>query len=84
MNDISARSLDLAEQISRYEAGELTDLEIFELFQYMINTGLAWRLQGSYGRMAEYLIARGHCHDPQPGEAEEEVMSEDDMYVQTF
>lgn len=38
--------------------------EILEAWQYLIDTGLAWRLQGSYGRTATRLIEQGHCTAP--------------------
>ena len=44
-----------------YEQGELGDDEIVDLFQELIDSGLAWKLQGCYGRMAKQLIETGYC-----------------------
>jgi len=51
--------LDLAGAIFAFEAGELDELETIELFQGLVDTGLAWQLQGSYGRFAVQLIRQG-------------------------
>jgi len=50
-----------AEFVVNYEEGNLSDEEVVEGFQYLIDSGLAWRLQGHYGRMAEALIESGQC-----------------------
>jgi hypothetical protein len=41
------------------EASEATQIEAW---QYLIDTGLAWKLQGSFGRQAKALIEAGICH----------------------
>lgn len=35
--------------------------QVIEAWQHLINTGLAWRLQGWFGRMAQRLIEEGFC-----------------------
>ena len=55
---------DVTGNIIAYENGELDQESIVILFQYLIDSGLAWQLQGSYGRMAHALCAGGFCHRP--------------------
>ncbi len=50
--------------IIAYEAGELDHDEIVAGFQNLIDTGVAWQLQGSYGRTAMALIEAGECTLP--------------------
>lgn len=40
--------------------------EQVEAWQYLVDTGLAWRLQGWYGRTARDLIAAGIIKAPEP------------------
>ena len=47
------------DRIIRFENGEMDTEETICLFQDLVNTGLAWQLQGSYGRMAKDLIDAG-------------------------
>jgi hypothetical protein len=47
-------------QIIAYEQGKLDTPAILALFADLIKTGMAWSLQGSYGRMANTLIAAGY------------------------
>ncbi len=42
-----------------YECNELDTKGILALFQYLVNTGLAYTLQGHYGRTANYLLFKG-------------------------
>ena len=53
--------MDQVSQIMAFESGELDEDQTIELFQELINSGLAWQLQGSYGRMASALIQNGYC-----------------------
>lgn len=50
---------DLVTQIIAFEEGEMDQDEVVDLFQHLVNTGMAWSLQGSYGRMARDLIDAG-------------------------
>jgi len=47
------------EQIIEYENGEMSEEDTIEFFQDLIESGLAWELQGHYGRTANMLIERG-------------------------
>ena len=35
--------------------------QVIEAWQHLIDTGLAWRLQGWFGRTAQQLIENGVC-----------------------
>lgn len=50
---------NLISKIIEYEEGTLSDDQVVELFQDLVDNGMAWTLQGSYGRMAQYLIHEG-------------------------
>lgn len=59
----STSNFSLADFLMRYEEGEVTEDEMLEGFQYLVNSGLAWQLQGSYGREAQRLINQGLIHE---------------------
>jgi hypothetical protein len=40
------------------------DAEYFAAWQYLINTGIVWQLQGRFGRTACDLIDQGYCYNP--------------------
>lgn len=50
---------NLVDKITAYELCELAEEEVISLFQELVDTGLAWELQGSYGRTAAALIEQG-------------------------
>lgn len=41
-----------------------TEAEQVEVWQHLIDTGLAWTLQGWFGRRASELIEQGVCSVP--------------------
>lgn len=47
------------ETLIQYESGELDEDTTLEFFQHLVNTGMAWNLQGHYGRTALALIEEG-------------------------
>jgi hypothetical protein len=49
------------DQIINYESGEMSHEDIVAFFQDLIDTGMAWQLQGHYGRTAMVLIRAGAC-----------------------
>jgi hypothetical protein len=46
-------------KIIDYEAGELDPEGTRDLFQSLVDTGMAWQLQGHYGREAKRMIDDG-------------------------
>ena len=40
---------------------DLDDHEEIEAWQYLIDTGVVWHLQGHFGRTADDLIEQGVC-----------------------
>ena len=53
---------DVVSKIMDYEDGQMDEEQTLEFFQEIIDSGLVWNLQGSYGRMANSLIRAGLCH----------------------
>ena len=53
--------MSVINQVIAYEQGELDEEGIIDMFQQLINSGMAWKMQGSYGRTAKALIDAGYC-----------------------
>jgi hypothetical protein len=51
----------LVDDMMAFECGDLEEDDTIDMFQYLIDSGLAWSLQGSYGRTARDLIIEGRC-----------------------
>ena len=52
--------MDTVDKIIAYESNELDVAGVIELFQTLVDSGLAWKLQSHYGRTAQALIEIGH------------------------
>ena len=55
---------DTVGRIIDYETGNLSEEETIALFQDLVNTGLAWKLQGHYGRTAKAFLQAGEITLP--------------------
>lgn len=58
---MTVEKFDIVDFVMGFEDGSLDEPSIVEGFQYMINSGLVWCLQGFYGRTATNLIEEGIC-----------------------
>ncbi len=59
--EIGGKIMNRVDRVIAYEQGELGEAETIKLFQELIDSGLAWILQGHYGRTAQALIEAGLC-----------------------
>ena len=59
MFELSESDKTLAQKLFAYEEGKLSNEEVTELFQAMVDNGWAWKLQGRIGRTAMDLIEAG-------------------------
>lgn len=66
MLQTTVKPFDAVSFISDYEGGRLEQDQVVAGFQELVNSGLAFQLQGSYGRMATQLIEQGLCARPAP------------------
>ena len=55
--------MNITDKIIDFECGHLDEAEILQLFAELIKNGMAWTLQGSYGRTASALIDAGYISE---------------------
>jgi hypothetical protein len=55
-----AKFYDFTGNIIAYESGELSSNDTLVLFSELVKNGMAWSLQGCYGRTARALIESGY------------------------
>ena len=56
---VGASNTVSVDELMEYEDGRMDEDKVIDLFQRLVKNGMAWQLQGSYGRMAAELIRRG-------------------------
>ena len=61
-NTVYATPFDLVGSIMEFEGGMQDEEKTVELFQHLVDTGMAWTLQGAYGRTAMAMIQAGMIH----------------------
>ncbi len=52
----------MVHQLIEFEEGNLDRDETIALFQELVDTGVVWKLQGFYGRIAQELIEGGYIN----------------------
>jgi hypothetical protein len=53
---------------------EVTQENYIAAYQYLIDNGVVWQLQGSFGRTARALINSGECHEAFPDDGHDSVL----------
>ena len=61
LGEALANDFSTVDFIIEYEAGALSEEEVIDGFQQLIDNGIVWSLQGHYGRTAATLIDAGLC-----------------------
>lgn len=61
-----------------WENGELDEEGTVKLFQNLVDTGLAWSLQGMYGRQAQRMLDAGEIHHPYNFRVDDTMLDEDE------
>ena len=75
MSDYKHELFNVTKAITDYEEGNISEERYYELFQYLVDSGMAWELQGFYGRQAAMMLEEGYLLPPdreKPAESKEE------------
>ena len=63
--------MSVLQGIMDYENGGMSNVEVLDFFQHLVNTGIINHLQGSYQRMASQLLEAGMIEHPFPLDTQE-------------
>ena len=63
--------MNVLQGIMDYENGDMSNVEVLDFFQHLVNTGIINHLQGSYQRTASYLLESGMIDHPFPFDNQE-------------
>jgi hypothetical protein len=55
--------MNISNKIIDYENGKMTDKEVVEFFQYLIDSKMLYNLQGHYQRIARFFLEEGLCEN---------------------
>lgn len=55
--------MDMLDAIMDIECNDVTQERLIECYQFLIDSGIVWQLQGHHGRTAMQLIEEGYCHE---------------------
>ena len=63
--------MNVLQGIMDYENGNMSNVEVLDFFQHLVNTGIINHLQGSYQRTASQLLESGMIDHPFPFDIQE-------------
>ena len=58
-DEANQKELNIVGLMMSFEDGTISDDGFIKLFEHLIKTGMAWTLQGFYGRTAKAVIEKG-------------------------